>query len=71
MKLNDIDLHDIVTSVLGLFVLIHTVYPDATGASIVHAFQDGSWIGYAIDLAFAHVLIRSKNQGNSNERKIQ
>ena len=54
---------DIGSSVLGIFVLIHTVYPDATGAAIVEAFRDGSWIGYAIDLAFAHVLIRYKRGG--------
>ena len=59
-NLENIDWHDVGTSVLGIFVLIHTVYPDATGASIVEAFKDGTWIGYAIDLAFAHVLIRFK-----------
>jgi len=55
-----IDWKDIWSSVLGLFVLVHTIYPEATGAAIVNAFQDGSWVGYAIDLMFAHALIRQR-----------
>lgn len=54
------DFKDIGTSIIGIFVLIQTVYPQATGASIIQAFSDGSWLGYAIDLAFAFVLIRHK-----------
>lgn len=53
---------DISTSIVGLFVLIHTVFPEATGASVVQAFKDGTWVGYAIDLAFAYALIRTKGE---------
>lgn len=59
MKIN---FSDIGSSFIGLFVLIQTVYPQATGASIIQAFADGSWMGYAIDLAFAFILIRHKGE---------
>jgi len=53
-------LQDIGSSLLGVLVVVQTVYPQATGESIIAAFQDGSWIARAINIAFAYVLIRYK-----------
>ena len=55
-------LHDIYTSFFGILILIHTVYPQATGESIISAFHDGTWVEKAINLSFAYLLIR-KQQG--------
>jgi len=57
-----LDWHDIGTSVLGIFALVHTIYPNATGQAIVNAFQSGAWMSYAIDLAFATMMIRYQGQ---------
>jgi hypothetical protein len=60
--MKNLNLKDIGSSIIGIFVLIQTVYPEATGASILAAFADGSWLGKAIDIAFAFILLRYKGE---------
>jgi len=51
---------DIGSSVYGFLVILYTVYPNATGESIIAAFMDGSWVAKFINISFAFVLIRYK-----------
>ena len=55
---------DIMTTLSGFIVLLQTVYPHATGESIVAAFADGTWLSKAINLAFAYFLIRYRRGSN-------